>query len=82
VLSDGNALDRYRLLVEHLLRASGLTVREEDIERFFSHVITCFQRPINTRACALEWVALSAILPRAPARRRRRPSRRTSAAVR
>lgn len=53
-LSD-DPLDRYRQAVERRLGDKLVLLEERDYERFFDHVITCFERGLDAAECAHAW---------------------------
>ncbi len=48
-------LDRYRRAVEGRLGDKLVLLDEQDYERFFDHVITCFERGVGPAECARAW---------------------------
>lgn len=50
-------LDHYRDVVERTVDECDAHVPEEELERFFFHVITCFEQTMSAEACANAWVA-------------------------
>ena len=49
-------LDSYRIDVERIVGECDTHVPDEELERFFSHVIDCFELAKSAEICAIEWV--------------------------
>jgi hypothetical protein len=50
-------LDHYRDAVERIVAECNARIAEEELESFFFHVITCFERTMGAETCAIAWVA-------------------------
>jgi len=55
-LADEERLDAYRQAVERLLGMHLLPIQEDELDRFFDHVVACFERGEQEADCARGWL--------------------------